>query len=109
VLLGGEPGHRLEQVGIVRGTVFECPVLHGRGNRIRNAGIERNTLLDGLLKSLEHRLRQPGLLHLLAEHQRPEQILDVSGAEIDLVQVVFSVRNRIDCFLTGGGHSRRLL
>ena len=105
VLLGGQPGHRLEQVGVVRGPVFDGPVLHGAGDRVGDGRVERHALLDRLLQCLEHRLGQPCLLHFLAEHERPEQVLDVRGAEVDLVQVVLGVRDRLDRLLAGGGHA----
>ena len=34
VLLGGQAGHRLEQVRVVRGALFDGPVLHGRGDGV---------------------------------------------------------------------------
>ena len=42
VLLGGQAGHRLEQVGVVRGPVLDGPVLHGAGDRVGDGRVERH-------------------------------------------------------------------
>ena len=59
VLLGGQAGHRLEQVREVRGALFHRPVLHGGGDGVGDGRVERGALLDGLLQGLEDRLGQP--------------------------------------------------
>ena len=59
VLLGGDAGHRLEQVGVVGGALLDRPVLHGGGDGVGDRGIERRALLDRLLQGLEDGLGQP--------------------------------------------------
>ena len=49
------------------------------------------------------------LLHLLAEHQRAEQLLEVRGAEVDLVQVVLGRGDGLNRGLPGRGHGETLL
>ena len=108
VLLGGQAGHRLEEVGVVGGAVLEGPVLHGAGDRVGDGRVERQPLLDRLLQRLEDRLRQPGLLDFLTENQLAEEVLDVRGAEVDLIEIVLGVRDGFDRLLSGCGHARRL-
>ena len=110
VLLGGQAGERLEQVGEVGGPVLERPVLHGAGDGVGDGRVgELGAEPDRLLERLEHRLGQPRLLHLLAEHQRAEQLLQVRGAEVDLVEVVLRGGDGLDRGLAGRGHRERLL
>ena len=41
VLLRGDAGHGLEPVGVVRGTFFYCPGLHGTGDLLRDLRVQR--------------------------------------------------------------------
>ena len=77
VLLGGQAGHRLEQVREVGGALLDGPVLHGAGDGVGDGRVERHALLDRLLQGLEDRLGQPLPLDLLVEDVVAEQVLDV--------------------------------
>ncbi len=110
VLLGGQAGHGLEQVGEVGRPVLDGPVLHGAGDGVGDGRVgQLRALLDGLLKRLEDGLGQPLLLDFFAEHQRTEQFLEVCGAEVDLIQFVFGGRDRLDSSLTKIRHWERPL
>ena len=50
VLLSSDAGQWLEPVAIVRGTVFDRPVLHGNGNRVGNCWVKRCALTHGALQ-----------------------------------------------------------
>ena len=78
VLLGGQAGHRLEQVGVVGRALLDGPVLHGGGDGVGDGRVERRALLDRLLQGLEDRLGQALPLHLLVEDVHAEQVLDVA-------------------------------
>ncbi len=96
VLLGGQAGHRLEQVREVRGALFDRPVLHGGGDGVGDGRIERSALLDGLLEGLEDRLGQPFALHGFVEDVDAEQVLDVRFLEIDALELVLGGGDRFD-------------
>ncbi len=74
VLLGGDAGHGLEPVGVVRCPVFHRPVLQRRGHGVGRGHLEWRALGDRVAERLVHRLRQSGLLHGLVEDQRPEDV-----------------------------------
>ncbi len=62
VLLRGQAGQRVEDVGVVGGALLQGPVLHRRGDRVGDLGVERAGLLDGGQDGLVDALRQT-LLH----------------------------------------------
>ena len=74
VLLGGQAGHRIEDVRVVRGPLRQRPVLHRRGDRVGDRRIELGALLDGRDHGLEHRLGQPQLHLGLGEDVRTEDL-----------------------------------
>ena len=76
VLLGGQAGHRLEPVGVVRGTTFQGPFLHGGGDDVGNARIERSALLDRFAQSLVHVLGEPRPHHFVGEYVHPVKLTD---------------------------------
>ena len=59
VLLGGQPGHRVEDVRVVGRTLRQRPVLHRRGDRVGHGRVELGALLDGRDDGFVHRLRHP--------------------------------------------------
>ena len=74
VLLGGEAGHRIEDVGIVGGTPRQRPVLHRRGDGVGHGRVQFRALLDGRDDGLVHRLGQPQLHLGLGEHIGAEDL-----------------------------------
>ena len=72
VLFGGDAGQRLEPVGEVCGAVFDCPVLHGRGDSVGHGGVELCPLLDGLLQGTIYLCRQAGLHDAAVKNQASE-------------------------------------
>ena len=102
MLLGGEAGHRLEQVGVVGGALLHGPVLHGGGDGVGDGRVERRALLDGLLQGLEDRLGQPLPLHLFVEDVDAEQVLEVGLLEVDAVELMLRRRDRLNGLVTEG-------
>lgn len=72
MLFSGEAGHGLEPVGVMGGTHFDGPVLHGAGDDIGDFGIEPAAFVNNALKFLVHFLGQA-----LAHHVQREDILSV--------------------------------
>ena len=64
MLLGGEAGERIEDVGVVRRAALERPILDGSGNDVRGGGVELDAGFDAGLERLEYFLRE-ALLHLI--------------------------------------------
>src|SRR6185436_17419984 len=77
VLLGGDAGHGLEQVGEVGGAFFDGPIAHGGGNGVGGGGIQGRALLDGLLEGFEDRLGETLALNLFVEDVHAEEVFDV--------------------------------
>jgi hypothetical protein len=100
MLLGRQPGHRLEDVAEVGRPLLDRPVLHRVGDRVGGGWVQRLTLLDRRLQRLEHRLREPRLLHLLREDVHPVQFLRVDRLEVDVVELVLAGANGLDGGLT---------
>ena len=63
VLLGGQSGQGVEDVGVVRRALLDGPGLDGRGHGVGDRTVELLALFDRPLQRLEYQLRQP-LLHL---------------------------------------------
>ena len=104
VLLGRDAGQRLEDVGEVGRPVLHGPVLHGRGDGVADARVQRQPLADRLLQRLEDGLGQAGLGDLLAEDVGPELVLDVDGLEVDVVELVNGDRDRLQRVAACGSH-----
>ena len=62
VLLRGQVGERIEDVGVVEGAAAGRPVLHRVRHGVGDGRVDRTTFTDGFLERLEHLARQ-GLLH----------------------------------------------
>ena len=105
MLLGGDAGHRLEHVRVVRRAVFHGPVLHGGGDGVGDGRIERSTFVNGLLQAFEGRLGKPGLHLGFAEDFDPKISL-VDGLEIHVVQLVLGEGDRLDRLLASIRHVR---
>ena len=99
VLLGGDAGHRLEQVGVVGRAVLHRPVLHGDGDGVGDRRVQRRALPDRLLEGLEDRLGQPLAGRLLVEDVDAEDVLDVVGLEVDVIELVLGGGNGLDRLL----------
>jgi len=67
MLLSGQTGEGMEDVGVVSGAVLESPVLDGRCHDISGGGLERRTGLDRLLQRFVDGLGQPCLHDLVIE------------------------------------------
>ena len=74
VLLRGEMGQGVEDVGVVGRPLLHRPVLHGRRHHVGHRRIERLGVLDGGHQGLEHRLGEPGLHDRLGEHVLTEDL-----------------------------------
>ena len=85
VLLGGQAGERLEDVGVVGGAALERPLLHRLGDLVGERGVEGLAVLEGRLQLLEGVLREPLLLHRGREDVLAERVVlglgEVDGAE----------------------------
>ena len=81
VLLGGDAGQRLEPVRVVRGAMFDRPVLDSRGDGVGNRGIEQFTVRDGAAQGFVCGLRKTGPLHLVVEDEAPENLCGPGGPD----------------------------
>ena len=63
VLLGGQPGHRVEDVRVVGGALLQGPVLHRGRDGVGDRRVQLGALFDRRDDRLVHRLRQ-ACLHL---------------------------------------------
>ena len=106
MLLGGDAGHRLEQMGIVGGAMFHCPIAHGGGDRIGDGGIEWRSLVNGPHEALVGRLGQAGLHFRLAEDIGPENVLQMDGLEVHIGKLVLGQGDRLDRLLASIRHGR---
>jgi hypothetical protein len=104
VLFGGDAGHRLENVGVVRGALFDGPVLHRTGDGVCDGRVKRRALPDCLLEGLEDHLGQARPLDLFVEDVHAVQVLDVRLFEVDAVEVVPGQRDIADRLLANSGH-----
>ncbi len=75
VLLRGEAGERIEDVGVVRRALLDRPVLHRRRDDVGDRGIELRCGVDGALERLEHRLGQARLHRRLRKHVDAEELV----------------------------------
>ena len=89
VLLGGQPGHGIEDVGVVRRTLLQRPVLHRDGDRVGDRGVQLGALLDRGDDRLVDRLRQPRLHLGLGENVGSEDLARfLTGVEADSRRLV---------------------
>src|SRR5215510_9278507 len=72
VLLGRNARQRLEPVSVMGCAVLDGPVLQRASDRVGGREIERLSAGDGGAQGAVDRRRQPGLLHLVVEHQLAE-------------------------------------
>ena len=87
VLLGGDAGHRLEPVGVVRGAVFDGPVLERARDDVGNRRVDRLALRDRAPEGAIHVLGQPGALRLVVECQRAELLAGLAAVVLNRPQV----------------------
>ena len=73
VLLGGQPGHRLEPVREMRRAVFHGPLSHRGGHDIGDRRVEGSTFLDRVADRLVNIFRQPRLHDFVGEHVDAEK------------------------------------
>jgi hypothetical protein len=104
VLLGGEAGHRLENVGEVRRAIFDGPILHRRSDIVGHGRIERQTELDRLLKCLESEFGQALALDLFVENVLPEERFHRVGLEIEAIELMLGCGDRLNGLLANGTH-----
>ena len=74
VLLGGQPGHRLEPVGEMGRAVFHGPLPHRGRDDVGDRRIERSTFLDRVPEGLVDVLRQPRLHDFVGEDVDAEKL-----------------------------------
>jgi|GEM_PF-6871026 len=102
VLLGGQPGQGVEDVGEVGGSTLNGPVLHGVGHHVGDGRVELCAQLYGLLQRLEHGLGQPVAHDFFVEHVAAEYLGRLGLAEVQrrvLRLVVDDRRDRIETCL----------
>ena len=109
VLLGGDPGERVEDVGVVRGPLLDGPVLHGQRHRVGDVRVERLALLDRGLQRLVDALRQAVLHDRVTEHVGAEDLAGGRLAEVPRLTVRLVVVDGGDGAGAGGGHDEILL
>ena len=68
MLLRSDAGQRLEPVGVVGGSLLDCPLLHLVGNHIRRGQIQLLALLNGIFQLPVNLLGQAFLHHRIVEH-----------------------------------------
>ena len=68
VFFGGDAGHRLEPVGVVRCALFNGPILHRIGDDPGDLRIQRGALADRLLERPVYILGHPFLHHHFIEY-----------------------------------------
>ena len=74
VLLGGDAGHRLEPMRVVRCTFFNRPVLHGICHSIGDRDVEVLAVVDGLSQRLVNVLRQSLAHDVVVKHHAGENV-----------------------------------
>ena len=74
VFFGGNTGHRLEPVRVVRRTVFNRPVLHRVCNCIRNSDVEVLAVVDRLAQGFVNVLRETLTHDAVVEDHAGEEI-----------------------------------
>ena len=109
VLLGGQPGERIEDVGVVGGPLLDRPILHRQRHGIGDRRIERLALLDRRLKRLVDALREPVLHHRIAEDVGSEDLVGGRLAEVPGLAIRLVVVDGGDRAGTGRGHEWILL
>ena len=77
VLLGGEVGQGVEDVGVVGGPLLHGPVLHDHGHHVGHRRVERLGVLDGGHQRLEDRLGEAFLHHRLGEDVGTEDLAGI--------------------------------
>ncbi len=98
MLLGGDAGERLEPVREMGGAVLDGPILQRGGHAVGGREVERLASRDRASERLVDRLREAGLLGLVAEDATAE---DLRGAAVDGYLPPFGdcpIPDRLDCF-----------
>ena len=104
VLLGGQAGEGIEDVGVVGGALLDGPVLHGQRHGVGDRGVDWLALLDRGLQRLVDALRQPILHDGVAEHVRTEELARGSFAEVPTLAGGTIAVDGGDSTGAGGGH-----
>ena len=83
MLLGGDAGHGIEDVGVVGGAFVDGPVFHGDGDGVGDGGIELGAFLDRLLKLFEYGFGEAFAHDFFADDIGCEQVLHRGVLEVD--------------------------
>ena len=78
VLLGGDAGHRLEPVRVMRGALLDGPVLHRVRDDGGDLGGQPLVVVDGVYDLLVRLVRQTGLHHGLGKYHGTEDLGDIA-------------------------------
>ncbi len=98
VLLGGDAGHRLEPVRVVRRAVLDGPVLQRGGHRVGGRDVERLAARNRRAQRPVCRLRQSLLLHLVVEHEAAKELGGLAGRDRRAALVHRPVPDALDGF-----------
>ena len=104
VLLCGEPREGIENVCVVRGTLFNGPVLHRHRHGVCNAGIDLLALLDRCLQCPVDALGQTVFHDRVAENIGAKNLARGSLAKVPSLTVRLVVVNRRNRTGTGTCH-----
>ena len=99
VLLGGDAGHRLEPVRVVRGAMLDRPVLQRRGNDVGDGRVDGLSLRDRAAQRAVDILGQTGALRLVVEGQRAKLVTRLGtrgGRGLDAKIPGADVADRVD-------------
>jgi hypothetical protein len=108
VLFGRETGQRIEDVGVVRGALFDGPVAHGDGDLVGDRDVQLLALVDRSPQRLVGGLRQARLHRPVVEHVRPENVAGGRLGEIQRLRRRPVVRHRRDRVQSRIAHRRPL-
>ena len=103
VLLGGQPGHRLEPVGVMGRAVLHGPLPHRGGHDVGDRRVQRGALLDRVAQRLVDILRQPRLHHLVGEDVDAEELADRLVRSGSTTAIDRPGRDRVQWHLRGPG------
>ena len=83
VLLGGQPGERLEHVRVVGRAPLQRPLLHRLGDLVGERGVERLAVVERVLQALVGVLREALLLDGGREDVRAERDGCAASRQVD--------------------------
>ena len=79
VLFGGDAGHGLEPMGVMSGSLLHGPLLHGLGDLVGGADVQRGAVGDAALPGAVRSGRKPLFHGLLVKDQTAEQFREFHG------------------------------